>query len=57
MADLTSASSFVATVQGNRRVVTVDVSSAGFTTSDSVTIGHLGAITAIYGGSYRTSAA
>lgn len=57
MADLTAVSTFEATVQGNKRVVQVDVSSAGFTTSDTVSVPHLTAITAIRNASYRTSGA
>lgn len=48
MADLTTAAVFVQTVQGNRRVISVEVSSAGATTSDTVSIPHLTAIT-VYG--------
>lgn len=55
MADLTTVSTFNFSVQGNRRVVHVDVSSAGGTTSDTVTVPYLSAITAITGAAYRTS--
>lgn len=57
MADLTTVSTFTMTVQGNRRVVQVDVSSAGFTTSDTVSVPHLSAISNIVSASWRTTAA
>lgn len=56
MADLTSVSTMASySVQGNRRVVTVHVSSAGGSTSDTVSVPHLSAITALVGASYRTT--
>ena len=55
MADLTTASTFSVSLQGNRRVVQVDVSSAGFSTSDTVSVPFLSAITNIVGSRWRTT--
>lgn len=55
MADLTATTTFTLSVQGNRRVIQCDVSSANFTTSDTVTIPYLSAITAIIGPRYHSS--
>lgn len=55
MANLTTASTQTVTVQGNRRVIQVDVGSTAGTTSDTVSIPQLSAITAIYGARWTTS--
>lgn len=55
MADMTAQSTFGYTVKGNRRVVSVDVSTVGRTTSDTVSIPYLTAITNILECAYRTS--
>lgn len=49
MADLTTATTFTYSVQGNQRVIICDVSSAGGTTADTVVIPHLTAIQALEG--------
>lgn len=55
MADLTAVTTFQFSVQGNRRVVYCDISSAGFTTSDTVTVPYLSAIQNIIEASFRTT--
>lgn len=58
MANLTTSSTQVPySVQGNRRVVLVDVGSTGGSTSDTVSIGHLSAVTAFWGARFTSAAA
>lgn len=57
MADLTTASTFTYSVQGNRRVITVEVGAVSGTTQDTVSIPYLSAITAMYGAQHNISTA
>lgn len=53
MADLSGVSTYQVGIQGNRRIVSVDVGASGATTSDTVSIPYLSAVTNIIGGYFR----
>lgn len=57
MADLTTATTFTYSVQGNRRIVLAEVGAAAGTTQDTVVIPYLTAITGFYGQQHNISTA
>lgn len=58
MGNLTTASTQSPySVQGNRRVVLVEVGSTGGSTSDTVSVSHLSAVTAFWGARFTSAAA